>query len=170
MRFEIEINGRNRSVSVERMRAGRYRLVVDGTAHEVDAVRVGNFGLSLILDHDSGLSRDLQVSPAAGPGEFLVTLGGRITSAAIDRRRTAHGGGDGAGDAGEQTVTAPMPGRVVRVLVAPGDEVVNRQGLVVVEAMKMENELRSPKAGRVKDVAVEPGMSVQAGRILMVIE
>ena len=63
-----------------------------------------------------------------------------------------------------------MPGRVVRVLVAPGDEVAARQPVVVVEAMKMENELRSPKAGRVKDVAVTEGASVEAGRVLVVVE
>jgi biotin carboxyl carrier protein len=67
-------------------------------------------------------------------------------------------------------VLAPMPGRVVRVLVAPGDEVAAKQGVVVVEAMKMENELRSPKAGRVKEVMVTPGTSVDAGRVLVVIE
>ena len=63
-----------------------------------------------------------------------------------------------------------MPGRVVRVLVAAGDDVQARQPVVVVEAMKMENELRSPKSGRVKDVAVSAGASVEAGRVLMVIE
>ena len=63
-----------------------------------------------------------------------------------------------------------MPGRVVRVLVAPGDEVVPRQGLVVVEAMKMENELRAPRAARVKDVKVTEGLSVEAGRVLVVLE
>jgi biotin carboxyl carrier protein len=69
-----------------------------------------------------------------------------------------------------QKVTAPMPGRVVRVLVGPGDEIAVRQPVVVVEAMKMENELRSPKAGRVKEVPVSAGMSVEAGRTLVVIE
>ncbi len=63
-----------------------------------------------------------------------------------------------------------MPGRVVRVLVSPGETVAARQGVVVVEAMKMENELRSPKAGRVKDVAVNAGDPVEAGRVLLVIE
>jgi biotin carboxyl carrier protein len=63
-----------------------------------------------------------------------------------------------------------MPGRVVRVLVAQGDEVAARQGVVVVEAMKMENELRSPKAGRVKEVSVKAGDSVEAGRGLLVVE
>ena len=63
-----------------------------------------------------------------------------------------------------------MPGKVVKVLVSPGDEVKARQGLVVVEAMKMENELRSPKDGRVREVAVTEGMSVVAGRLLVVVE
>jgi biotin carboxyl carrier protein len=56
------------------------------------------------------------------------------------------------------------------MLVAAGDDVAVRQGLVVVEAMKMENELKSPKAGRVKEVSVTPGTSVEAGRVLLVIE
>ena len=63
-----------------------------------------------------------------------------------------------------------MPGRVVRVLVAPATRSSARQAVVVVEAMKMENELRSPKAGRVKEVGVTPGTSVEAGRVLVVIE
>ncbi len=63
-----------------------------------------------------------------------------------------------------------MPGRVVRVLVGAGDEVAARQSVVVVEAMKMENELRSPKAGRIKEIAVAPGALVEAGRVLVVVE
>ena len=63
-----------------------------------------------------------------------------------------------------------MPGRIVRLLVARGDEVAARQPIVVVEAMKMENELRSPKTGRVKEIAVAAGESVDAGRVLAVIE
>ena len=71
---------------------------------------------------------------------------------------------------GSATLTAPMPGRVLRLLVKPGDEVALRQGLVVIEAMKMENELGAPKAGRVTEVAVTEGTSVEAGRLLVVIE
>ncbi len=63
-----------------------------------------------------------------------------------------------------------MPGRVVRVLVGKGDQVEPRQPVIVVEAMKMENELRSPKAGRVKEIAVGAGTSVEAGRVLVVID
>jgi len=63
-----------------------------------------------------------------------------------------------------------MPGRVVKVLVRAGDPVRARQGLVVVEAMKMENELRSPKDGRVTRVLVDEGAAVEAGRPLVVVE
>jgi biotin carboxyl carrier protein len=63
-----------------------------------------------------------------------------------------------------------MPGRVVKILVAPGDAVTARQPVIVVEAMKMENELRSPKAGRVRDIPVSEGASVEGGRVLVVIE
>ena len=65
---------------------------------------------------------------------------------------------------------APMPGRIVRVLVRAGDAVVAGQPLVVVEAMKMENELKSLKAGRVKEVSVGEGTSIEAGRLLVVVE
>jgi biotin carboxyl carrier protein len=89
----------------------------------------------------------------------------------VNSSRTGRGGADAGGAAhGEQKVVAPMPGRVVRVLVAAGDAVERRQPVVVVEAMKMENELRSPKAGRVKDVSVAAGTSVEAGRVLVVID
>jgi biotin carboxyl carrier protein len=63
-----------------------------------------------------------------------------------------------------------MPGKVIRVLVAAGDEVHPRQGLVVVEAMKMENELRAARAGRVKEIFVQEGQSVEAGAVLAVVE
>ncbi|OFW07250.1 MAG: hypothetical protein A3H96_17155 [Acidobacteria bacterium RIFCSPLOWO2_02_FULL_67_36] len=171
MTFEIEVNGRTRTVAVERSGPRHFHVVVDGTAHEVDAARVGNFGLSLLLDDRTGVSRELQVAPGGGRGELLVTIDGRLAIASVNKGRTSGRGGEsGTGAAGEQAIVAPMPGKVVRVLLAAGDEVAARQAVVVVEAMKMENELRSPKAGRVKDVHVTPGMSVEAGRVLAVIE
>ena len=72
--------------------------------------------------------------------------------------------------AGEQRIVAPMPGKIIRILVAPGAEVKARQGVVVIEAMKMECELASPKAGHVKEIAVEVGASVEKGRLLAVVE
>lgn len=171
MTFEIDLNGRTRTVAIEKTTAGHYRVLLDGEPHMVDAARVGVHGLSLLLDGEQGVSREVQVTPASTGSELLITLGGRTISATVNGRRTGRAGADtGAGAHGEQAVVAPMPGRVVRVLVSQGDEVEARQPVVVVEAMKMENELRSPKAGRIKDVNVTPGTSVEAGRVLLVVE
>ena len=71
---------------------------------------------------------------------------------------------------GRQNVVAAMPGRIVRVLVAPGDRVTARQAVVVVEAMKMENEMRAPKDGVVREVRVTPGAAIDAGAVLVVID
>ena len=170
MTFEIEISGRTRTVAIEKGARGVYRVSLDGAPHEVDASRVGVYGLSL-LEPATGVSREVQVTPGNSPGELLISTSGRTVVATVNGRRTGRAAADGgAGAHGEQAVTAPMPGRVVRVLVAQGDEVAVRQGVVVVEAMKMENELRSPKAGRVKEVSVAPGTSVEAGRVLVVVE
>jgi biotin carboxyl carrier protein len=170
MTFEIEINGRTCTVAIEQTVAGRFRVSVDGRSRELDAARTGSYGLSLI-DSPSGTSHDVQVTPGTRPDERLVSLRGRTVGVMLNGRRSRHGAADATGAAdGEQAVTAPMPGRVVRLLVGAGDDVTVRQGLVVVEAMKMENELRSPKAGRVKEVSVTAGASVEAGRVLLVIE
>jgi biotin carboxyl carrier protein len=171
MTFEIELNGRGRTVSIERAGADRYRVTVDGVAALVDARRSGESGVSLLFPEQAHQSVAIQFAPGQAPGELLAYLGGRHVALSVNGRRTGRGAADSGGAApGEQKVLAPMPGRVVRVLVAAGDEVERRQPVVVVEAMKMENELRSPKAGRVKDVPVTPGTSVEAGRVLVVIE
>jgi biotin carboxyl carrier protein len=89
----------------------------------------------------------------------------------IDRRHRRRGGGGPAGDeARPRAVVAPMPGRIVKVLVKPGEAVEARQGLVVIEAMKMENELRAPRAGTVADVRVTEGASVEANAVLVVLK
>jgi biotin carboxyl carrier protein len=171
MTFDVEINGRVRTVSIERTPDGRYRVTLDGRPREIDAARIGTLGLSLLLDRASGISRDVQIAPDGRHGELLVRIDGRTIAATVNGNRTGRTTGDSSAHAhGEQSVIAPMPGRVVRVLVAPGETVGARQAVVVVEAMKMENELRAPKDGRVKNVAVHAGDSVEAGRVLVVIE
>jgi biotin carboxyl carrier protein len=177
MTFEVELRGRTRMVSIERAAAGKYRVILDGDAHEVDAARVGIHGLSMLVDGEHGVSREIQVTPRGDHrpgmqnGELLVTIDGRTVPVTVDGRRTRRASGDAAaGGPGEQAVVAPMPGRVVRVLVTAGDAVEHRQGVLVVEAMKMENELTSPKKGRVKSISVTPGTSVEAGRVLLVVE
>lgn len=176
MTFEIELNGRSRSVSIERAGeasagAMRLRVSVDGESALVDLQRSGEFGLSLVFPDAADRSTTVHVVPGQVSGELLAYLAGRMVPVAVNARRSGRGTADGgAGAHGEQKIVAPMPGRVVRVLVNAGDAVEPRQPVIVVEAMKMENELRSPKAGRVKDVAVAAGTSVEAGRVLVVID
>jgi biotin carboxyl carrier protein len=170
--FEIEVNGRVRTVSVEPVGAavagsGRFRVRVDGIPHEVDS-RPTDLGLSLI-DAESGRLIDVAVTERAG-GEWMLQLPHVTVEAIVDARRYRRGGPARVAADGELRVVAPMPGRVLRVLVKPGDLVEVRQGLVVVEAMKMENEITALKAGRVKEVAVAPGQSVESGRLLVVVE
>lgn len=173
MTFEIEVNGRIRPVTVERD-GDRYRVSVDGKSRLVDLARVDRSTLSLIFD-ETAASYEVAIAERLEPGELEVHLRPGVVYARLEgrtkaRRRAAAGMDPFTAAEGEQLIVAPMPGKVVRVLVAPGDEVKVRQGLVVVEAMKMENELRSPKDGRVKDVRVQQGTSVEAGRVLVVVE
>jgi len=169
--FEIEIGGRVRTVSVEAVGAagaegGRFRVRIDGQPHDVDSRRT-DLGLSLVY-RESLRSVDVAVTERTGGG-WLLQLPHVAVTAVVDGRRVRGGTRDVAAT-GEVRVVAPMPGRVVRVLVKPGDQVVQRQGLVVVEAMKMENELTAPRAGTVTEVAVEEGQSVESGRLLVVLE
>jgi biotin carboxyl carrier protein len=170
MTFEIDLDGKAHAVSVERLRASepRFRITIDGVSHIVDAQQAEAGGWSLVLV-ESGRSYDTAVARGAGAGELVVTTRGHAVPVIVNGRRVRRSG-EATAAAGAQPVMAPMPGKVLRVLVKAGDEVALRQPLVVVEAMKMENELTSPKAGRVRDVNVEAGASVEAGRSLIVIE
>jgi biotin carboxyl carrier protein len=171
MTFEVEVNGRTRSVSIERAGDRRFRVSVDGEVTLVEAQRSGSYGLSMLFPERGCETAQVSIAPGAAQGELLAYLDGRTATVTVNARRTGRAGADATvGARGEQRITAPMPGRVVRVLVAQGEGVAARQPVVVVEAMKMENELRSPKAGRVKEVAVTAGSSVEAGRVLVVID
>lgn len=113
------------------------------------------------------------VRRGAERGRYILWVDGfRHEVEALDERMRAirELAGTTAGPVGPAPLLAPMPGMVVRIQVQVGDVVQPGQGLVVMEAMKMENELRSPKAGQVKDVTVAAGASVEAGRVLVVIE
>jgi biotin carboxyl carrier protein len=170
MTFEIEINGRLRSVRIER--AGppdhRFRVSVDGAARIVDAVAVEDDTLSLVLPEEGHDSHEIGFADGLLPNEVAVYTHGGALHAIVNGRRSRQGAQ--AASSGTQRIIAPMPGKVLRVLVSPGDEVAARQPLVVVEAMKMENELSAPRGGRVRDVVVEEGVSVEAGRLLVVVE
>ncbi len=169
MVFEIEANGRAHTVAIDldRGRAGHLTVTIDGTPAAVDVRRTAT-GYSLLLDGQVVEAAVSGGAPGTTAGDLVVHLPGISLPVTIDASRRR--GKTAAHADGEQRIVAPMPGRVVRILVAAGDTVELRQPVMVVEAMKMENELRAPKAGRVKEVAVEAGASVESGRLLLVIE
>ena len=187
MIFEVAIGDRVRTVGIVR-KGGLLHVDVDGRTHIVDARRVSDSELSMLVQLDGADTPSRSIDAAfatrstrsarAGQaqqaaGDFDVHLDGRtiplqIRPAGSFGRQKQEG--SAANATGPQRITAPMPGKVVRVLVKPGDDVKARQGLVVVEAMKMENELRAARDGRVRDVAVAEGQSVDAGAVLLVVE
>ncbi len=171
MELQIEVNGRVRTVSVEPA-DGRFRVMVDGSLRLVDAAQIDRTTFSLVYEGEGQASREVGIADTGIDGELAVHTGSGVSIVRVlsGAARSGRGGASPAQASGLQQVLAPMPGKVVKVLVSPGDEVKARQGLVVVEAMKMENELRSPKDGRVREVAVTEGMSVVAGRLLVVVE
>ena len=176
MIFDVAIGDRVRTVGIVR-KGGLLHVDLDGRLHIVDARRVNDSIVSMLvqLEGAAAPSRSIDAAFATQPvaGDFDVHLDGRTIPVQIrpagsfGRQKKDSGGASGAGP---QRVTSPMPGKVVRVLVKPGDEVTARQGLVVVEAMKMENELRAARDGRVRDVSVAEGQSVDAGTLLLIVE
>jgi biotin carboxyl carrier protein len=121
----------------------------------------------------SDTAQSHEVSIAADPvsGQLAVHVGNTPVTVTLNGRRRWSRKDDGAGSgSGPQRLVAPMPGKVVRVLVKGGDRVAARQPVVVVEAMKMENELRASREGTIAEIHVREGMSVDAGALLVVIQ
>ena len=174
MKFELEVGDRLRTVEIQRGSDG-FHVIVDGKLRLVDAVHVGPAWSLLLRTPNNGASRSVEaaVVPHAANGGFNVHIDGFVIPVQFKGglgRRSRGAGLHGESGSGPQRVLAPMPGKVVRVLVKPGDAVNARQGLVVVEAMKMENELRAARDGRVSEVRVGEGQSVDAGAVLVVVE
>lgn len=174
MQFQIEVGDAIRTVKVERD-GDMFRVSVDGHAHLVDVRRIDGETLSLLLqpNGDAGGRRSVEAAVVAGRavGAFDVHVAGHNVPVQLRTASAARRGrGAGVDGTGPQRVVAPMPGKIVRVLVKPGDDVKARQGLVVVEAMKMENELKAARAGRVREVSVAEGQSVEAGAALVIVE
>jgi biotin carboxyl carrier protein len=166
MRFVVTQGSETLAVEVEED-GGRYRVRLGEEWVDVDARPLGAGGSwSLLIDAASYVADVLE----PGRGELAVTVGGetyRLQVEEADARR-ARRAGTGGGASGQRLV-APMPGRVVAVHVRPGDRVEPGAPLVVLEAMKMENEFRATGGGVVAEVAVASGQAVNAGDLLVVV-
>ena len=168
MRLHIEQAGQIRQVTVAPGQEPDVLEVHVGDTMIACEVRdLGDGHLSLRLP--DGSMHDVVVETEATPGHRVVQVDGRRVPVTVSTR-TRRGATGGAAAHGALKVLAPMPGKVVRIPVRPGDEVEARQPLIVIEAMKMENALTAGRAGTVREVLVQEGMSVEAGRPLVVVE
>lgn len=169
MRYLATLQGAEHDFDFEELGAHSYVVMLGGRRFEVDLRRVGPGSFSVLIGHRSF---DFDITP---DGEELVVASrtGAWRVGIIDERRRATREAErrlGRQVSGRVELKAMMPGRVVHVLVKPGDEVASGQGVLTVEAMKMENEMKSPKAGKVVEVRVAEGQTVEKGEVLAIIE
>ena len=173
MTVDLELDGTRRRVTLRRAGNG-WIAGIDGREAGVSVVEAGGGGRWSMLVGTA--SYEIAFDRAPG-GELIVLVNGvAVPLTVIEPGRpnpgakAARRGRRGEADSGPGAIVAPMPGRIVRVLVKPEEAVVARQPLVVVEAMKMENELRAPHAGTVAEVRVAEGASVEANTVLVVLK
>lgn len=166
MNLQLEINGRLRRIELKPVAADGYEATLDGKSLSVGAHLPRPDVLSLIVD---GRAYRCMLEDAGG--ELAVHINGeRFVFQVNDPRSLKSRRSHAAGADGPRAIKAPMPGRVLRVLAEVGERVAEHQGIVVIEAMKMQNELKSPKAGKVAEIRVKPGGTVGVGEVLAVIE
>lgn len=168
MKFEVHLGSLARQFDVERTGPNQFTVgehhSVSADVH-IDAIEVTPNTYSILMN---GRAFEAIVTPAADG--VVVRCGGREFQARVtDPRAWRRGRGAVFGAEGQQRVLAPMPGKIVRILVSAGETVEANQGLVVVEAMKMQNEIRAPKAGTVERMFVREGQAVAAGEPLLTI-
>lgn len=167
MIYEIQLDEQSHPVTVTADGDGRYTVKVEDREYSVDLTEPQPNLFSLLLD---GTSYEVGVD-LEGEDCSLYVYDQFFQLKVLDPRRLAllgKGGTDQVG--GRIEITSPMPGKVVKLLAGTGDDVTKGQGIVVVEAMKMENELKSPKDGTITEILVEEGQAVDANALLMVVE
>jgi acetyl/propionyl-CoA carboxylase alpha subunit len=165
--ISIEIDGKLRRLDLTRNPGDNsWTAILDGEPIGVDVCRVQPGILSLIVS-----GRTFRCVLDEGPLETAIQIGGQRYLFSIEDPRSLTSRRRKAGaSAGQQVIKAPMPGRIVRVLVAPGEQVAAHQGVVVIEAMKMQNELKAARAGTIAEIKTEAGATVAAGEVLLLIE
>ena len=165
MKIELEIDGQ--MIEGEFTLAdGAAQLSFGGATREAQ-VSEPEPGMFTIIINDHVYRCALEESP--GGAVDVIVNGERIPVAARDKKHLRGQAGATAAS-GQVKLSAPMPGKIVRVLLSAGDEVAARQGVMVVEAMKMQNEVQAPKAGRIVEIKIAEGQTVNAGEVLAIIE
>jgi biotin carboxyl carrier protein len=164
MLYDITIDGKNYRLELNRA-DGRWGCRLNGREVEIDAVVVLPNALSLRIGNLA-----YEVKSECVAGELQISVGSSRFTAEVCDPRSWRGRTRAGEDHGPRKIVASMPGKVVRVLVSAGDSIEAGAGLVVVEAMKMQNEIKSPKKGKVEKILVSAGAAVNAGNVLAIIE
>jgi biotin carboxyl carrier protein len=165
MIYEVTIAGHTHRVELSRGESG-WLCKLDGRAFPLDAISTGEGALSILVN---GKSYEIKQENTAT--ETNIVVGHQRFSAVVrDPRSLRSRRRADSGTEGVKKITAPMPGKVVRILVPAGTQVEAGQGVLVIEAMKMQNELKSPKKGTVKKLNVTEGAAVEAGQVLAEVE
>ena len=165
MTYEISIDGKSYRLDLNK-EDGRWKCALDGEPVEVDAVIARPNVMSVII---GGQAFEVKRERTATDMHFWVKSA-RFAVDVRDPRSLRSRRAKGGGVEGPQKLLAPMPGKIVRIIVPAGTEVEAGQGVLVIEAMKMQNELKSPKKGVVKQVLAGEGQSVTAGDVLAIVE
>jgi biotin carboxyl carrier protein len=164
MLYDVTIDGKNYRLDLKRAE-GHWSCLLDGRELEVDAVLARPDVLSLRIGN---LAYEIK-SERVGT-DLHLWVGSTRFAAEVRDPRSLRGRTRAGDDQGPKKIVAPMPGKVVRLLVHDGDEVEQGAGVAVVEAMKMQNEIKSPKKGTVQKILVTEGAAVNAGDVLAIIE
>jgi len=163
MTYEVIVNGKTMQVAISRSDSG-LTAAVNGKPVSLDLKATSSGTLSLLLD---GISYELRQDKSSSQ----VAVNGRRFDVEVRDPRSLRARRSAAGaDTGPRKITAPMPGKGVRVVAAAGAEVEANQGVIVIEAMKMQNELKSPKKGRVQKILAAEGATVNAGDTLAIVD
>jgi biotin carboxyl carrier protein len=167
MKIHVIFDGAPRSIELARSNGEPSRVIatIDGRRVEADALKISPGVYSILFE---GRSLEVRVETLAD-GLLLHTGAGEYRVDIVDPRSWQRSRSGKIDLAGRQQVSAPMAGKIVRVLIAQGQHVESGQGLLVIEAMKMQNEIRSPKTGTVERLAAREGETVNAGKVLAVI-
>jgi biotin carboxyl carrier protein len=166
MKYVATVGGTEHEIELEELTAESFAITLGPDRFEADLRRVGPASFSVLVGN-----RSFDFDVVRDEEEIVVTSRhGSTRLSVIDSARRATRGGSKREHRGPAQIKAQMPGRIVNVLVKAGDDVKEGQGLVIVEAMKMENEVKSPKAGKVAEVKVVAGQTVEKGALMIVIE
>jgi biotin carboxyl carrier protein len=164
MTYDVTIDGKQYRLELDRGE-GRWRCRLDGREIEVDAVLARPDVLSLRIGNQA-----YEVKCERVASDLHLWVGSARFAAEVRDPRSLRGRVRALDDHGPRKLTAPMPGKIVRVLVSQGADVEAGAGVLVVEAMKMQNEIRSPKKGKIQQILVSEGAAVNAGDVLAIVE